>query len=129
MVPLATLSLPVGSVVRPTPQMAGTRAACSRAGLMVRCVCDCTSRRHSRRRCRSLRPIRMSGVGYALLGELDARIVERPRESDRCVVLGWAGGRDGRKLFGGAAIYSEAGVLLASSAATWVELSTRTPAE
>jgi hypothetical protein len=65
------------------------------------------------------------GVGYALLGELDARIVERPHQGDRCVVLGWAGGRDRRKLFGGTAIYSEEGVLLASSAATWVELSTR----
>lgn len=61
-------------------------------------------------------------VRYALLGELTARITERPVQDDRCVIVGWASGRDGRKLFGGTAIYTEAGTLLASSAATWVEL-------
>lgn len=62
---------------------------------------------------------------YALLGELAAHIVERPRQGDRCVVLGWAGGRDGRKLRGGTAIYADDGALLASSAATWIELKTQ----
>jgi hypothetical protein len=59
---------------------------------------------------------------YALLGELTAHIVERPREGGRCVVLGWSRGRDGRKLYGGTAIFSDDGQLLASSAATWIEL-------
>jgi hypothetical protein len=59
---------------------------------------------------------------YALLGELTAYIVERPRAGERCVVLGWSRGRDGRKLHGGTAIYSDSGRLLASSAATWIEL-------
>lgn len=59
---------------------------------------------------------------YALLGELTANIIERPQERDRCVVMGWSRGRDGRKLHGGAAIYNESGDLLASSAATWIEL-------
>lgn len=59
---------------------------------------------------------------YALLGELTAHIIERPQERDRCVVLGWSRGRDGRKLHGGTVIYNESGGLLASSAATWIEL-------
>lgn len=63
---------------------------------------------------------------YALLGELTVRIAERPREQERCVVLGWANGREGRKLYGGAAIFGEGGRLLASSAATWVELKAQT---
>jgi hypothetical protein len=61
-------------------------------------------------------------VRYALLGELTARIIDRPRQDSRCVIIGWASGRDGRKLSGGTAIYDEAGALLATSAATWVEL-------
>lgn len=63
-----------------------------------------------------------SGVRYALLGELTARIVDRPRQDSRCVIVGWAAGRDGRKLYGGTAIYDESERLLATSAATWVEL-------
>lgn len=62
------------------------------------------------------------GIRYALLGELTVRIHERPRQGGRCVVVGWAAGRDGRKLYGGTAIYSDSGALLATSAATWVEL-------
>lgn len=63
-----------------------------------------------------------TGVRYALLGELTGRIIDRPRQDRRCVVVAWASGRDGRKLYGGTAIYDEAGVLFATSAATWVEL-------
>ena len=61
-------------------------------------------------------------VRYALLGELAARVIERPVQGSRCVIVGWASGRDGRKLYGGTAIYSERGALLATSSATWVEL-------
>jgi hypothetical protein len=61
-------------------------------------------------------------VRYALLGELTARIIERPRQDSRCVIVGWASGRDGRKLYGGTAIYDDVGTLIATSAATWVEL-------
>lgn len=63
-----------------------------------------------------------TGVRYALLGELTARILERPAQGSRCVVVGWPSGREGRKLHGGTAIYDDAGAILASSAATWVEL-------
>jgi hypothetical protein len=62
------------------------------------------------------------GAQYALLGQLSARIVRRPQQQERCVVIGWASGRDGRKLHGGTGIFA-GGTLLASSAATWIELS------
>lgn len=62
------------------------------------------------------------GVKYALLGQLSTRILKRPAAQEQCVVIGWAAGREGRKLHGGAAIYSSDGVLMGSSAATWIEL-------
>lgn len=61
-------------------------------------------------------------VRYALLGQLTARIHRRPSAGSQLSVIGWNAGRDGRKLHGGAAIMDEAGELLASSAAVWVEL-------
>jgi len=61
-------------------------------------------------------------VRYSLLGQLTARLHERPAEGSRCVTVGWSSGREGRKLFGGTAIYADSGKLLATSAATWVEL-------
>jgi hypothetical protein len=63
-----------------------------------------------------------AGVHYALLGELTARVLRRPRAHEPCVVTGWAAGRSGRKLHGGTAIFDAAGALLASSPATWIEL-------
>ena len=41
------------------------------------------------------------GAKYALLRQLSVRILRRPQERERCVVIGWASGRDGRKLHGG----------------------------
>ena len=63
-----------------------------------------------------------AGAKYALLGQLTARILRLPAARDRCVVTGWAGGRDGRKLHGGTAIFDADGGLMATSAATWIEL-------
>jgi hypothetical protein len=63
-----------------------------------------------------------TSVRYALLGELTARIIERPPQDSRCVIVGWYSGREARKLHGGTAIYAESGALVATSAATWIEL-------
>lgn len=63
-----------------------------------------------------------TSVRYALLGELTARIIERPPQDSRCVIVGWSSGREARKLHGGTAIYAESGALVATSAATWIEL-------
>jgi hypothetical protein len=62
------------------------------------------------------------GVRYALLGQLSARVIRRPSAHERCVVIGWASGREGRKLHGGTAIYDPDNSLLASASATWIEL-------
>lgn len=58
--------------------------------------------------------------GGILLGRLAARLDALPRLGDRCVAVGWALGRDGRKIHCGAALYAEAGALLGVSRATWV---------
>jgi hypothetical protein len=62
-----------------------------------------------------------AGATTALLGQLSAQIVRAPRQGERCVVIGWSRGRDGRKLYGGAALFPSDGDLLGSSAATWIE--------
>jgi hypothetical protein len=58
----------------------------------------------------------------ALLGQLTARVVRPPRLNEACVVIGWSRGRQGRKLYGGAALYTGAGELIGSSDALWIEL-------
>ncbi len=61
-----------------------------------------------------------SNVHFALLGQLTARMLRRPAVNEPCVVLGWSRGRDGRKLFGGAALYTSSGELLGNSDAVWI---------
>jgi hypothetical protein len=58
--------------------------------------------------------------GVILLGRLAARIDALPRIGDRCILAGWSLGRDGRKIHSAAALYSEAGSVLAVSRATWI---------
>jgi hypothetical protein len=55
-----------------------------------------------------------------LLGTLAVRIDARPRAEERCVVTAWETGRDGRKLNAEAALFGEAGNLLAVARATWI---------
>jgi hypothetical protein len=62
-----------------------------------------------------------AGAPAALLGQITARIVARPRTGEPCVAVGWARGREGRKQFAGAALYSATGALLAMSHALWIE--------
>jgi hypothetical protein len=57
----------------------------------------------------------------SLLGQLTAEVIRRPAAGERCVVIGWFTGRDGRKLHGGAALYADGGELLGRSEATWIE--------
>lgn len=61
------------------------------------------------------------GVRWALLGQLTAQVRRRPAADEKCVVTGWSRGRDGRKLFGGSALFTEDGELLGHSEAVWVE--------
>lgn len=60
------------------------------------------------------------GRGDAVLGRMAARIARLPYEGERCVVVGWPRGADGRKLHAGTALYGEAGEPLAVAAQTWI---------
>ena len=58
----------------------------------------------------------------ALLGELTAEIL-RPIPGDGpLVVFAWPRGRDGRKSWGGTAIATASGGILAASASIWITL-------
>lgn len=59
-------------------------------------------------------------TGTPLLGRIVADLVRRPRIGERCIVLGWPLGREGRKLFDAAALFGEDGELLGRSRATWI---------
>ena len=56
----------------------------------------------------------------AVLGRLAARLIAPVQPSERCVVIGWPLGEDGRKLYSGTALFSHDGELLAFARATWV---------
>ena len=58
--------------------------------------------------------------GNPVLGRLAARIEHLPRPDERCVVMGWPLGQDGRKLYAGTAVFGADGRLLGSARATWI---------
>jgi hypothetical protein len=58
-----------------------------------------------------------------LLGRMSARIGGRPRPGDRCILVAWPTGRDGRKLFSNSALLGEQGEVLAVAQATWLIVS------
>jgi len=57
-----------------------------------------------------------------LLGRLALSIARRPGTRERCVVQGFALGREGRRIFCGAALFGADETCIAYSRATWVEL-------
>jgi hypothetical protein len=61
------------------------------------------------------------GRGEPVLGRMTARVSALPAPGDRCVVVSWPLGEDGRKLFAGTALFAEDGELLAISRQTWIE--------
>ena len=60
------------------------------------------------------------GRGECVLGRMAARVERLPREGERCVVMGWRRGEDGRKLYAGTALWGEDGALLAHARQTWI---------
>jgi len=58
--------------------------------------------------------------GMPVLGRLAARIDHLPRAGERCVVLAWPLGEDGRKLYAGTALFGEDGRVLGAARATWI---------
>ena len=60
------------------------------------------------------------GRGDSVLGRMTARIDRLPREGERCVVVGWPLGEEGRKLFAGTALLGENGEPLAVARQVWI---------
>jgi hypothetical protein len=58
----------------------------------------------------------------ALTGRMTAKVIEPPKIGERCAVLGWRIGVDGRKLYSGTALYTETGRLCALGTCTWIVL-------
>ncbi len=61
-----------------------------------------------------------AGRGGLVLGRMTARIDRVPESGDRCVVVSWPVGEDGRKLFAGTALFAEDGELLALAKQVWI---------
>lgn len=62
----------------------------------------------------------MTGSEAVLLGRMSARIERRPFPGERCIIVAWPTGKDGRKLFATSALLSSGGILLAVAHATWL---------
>jgi hypothetical protein len=58
--------------------------------------------------------------GNPVLGRLAARVEHLPHPGERCVVMGWPLGEDGRKLYAGTAVFGEDGRTLGAARATWI---------
>lgn len=61
------------------------------------------------------------GRGEPLLARITARIDSLPAEGERCVVIGWALGVEGRKLHAATALFGADGHPLAVSRQLWIE--------
>jgi hypothetical protein len=59
----------------------------------------------------------------ALLGRMAVELVSPVRVGEKCVVVGWSLGRDGRKLHAGTALFGQDGTLRGRARQTWIVLS------
>lgn len=57
-----------------------------------------------------------------VLGELCTSILTPLQAGERCIVMGWPLGSEGRKRFAGSALYSASGRLVAMARAVWIEV-------
>ncbi len=57
-----------------------------------------------------------------LLGRMSAKVDRRPKPGERCVVVAWPTGREGRKLFAGSALLGMGGEVLAIAQTTWLSV-------
>lgn len=58
----------------------------------------------------------------AVLGRFTAQIQSRPCAGERCTVIGWSLGREGRKRYAGTALFNEGRALVARAEAVWIEI-------
>ena len=62
-------------------------------------------------------------AGTLVTGRLGARLITPVKAGEKCVLLSWATGTEGRKHFAEAALLGEDGSLRAESKAIWIKLS------
>jgi hypothetical protein len=98
----------------PTANLAGEDGAV--AGEFIWAALDCPTGFAAA----GARHLGMTGDEAILLGRMSARIEQRPEPGDRCVIVAWPTGRDGRKLFANSALLSSAGETLAIAQTTWI---------
>jgi hypothetical protein len=60
------------------------------------------------------------GRGEPVLGRMTARVERLPEDGERCVVVGWPLGEEGRKLHAGTALYGRDGAVLALARQVWI---------
>jgi hypothetical protein len=58
----------------------------------------------------------------ALLGRMTAQVTGQVRVGERCVVLGWGLGTEGRKIFAGTALFGEDRRLVGQARQTWIRI-------
>jgi hypothetical protein len=58
----------------------------------------------------------------AMTGRMTVKVIEPPRVGERCAVVGWRLGGEGRKLYSGTALYTESGRLCGLGTCTWILL-------
>jgi len=61
-------------------------------------------------------------IDPAVLGRLSGKIIEPVEVGQRCIVIGWSLGVEGRKGYAGSAIYSSKGDLHAVGRTTWIKV-------
>jgi len=63
---------------------------------------------------------RAEGTNTGMLGRLTARIEKPVRANERCVVIGWTLGSEGKKYLAGTALFNQLGELCAYAKAVWI---------
>jgi hypothetical protein len=63
---------------------------------------------------------RARGIQTGMLGRLTARIERPVRSQERCVVIGWTLGNEGKKFFAGTALFDANAKLCAYAKAVWI---------
>jgi hypothetical protein len=61
-----------------------------------------------------------TGLGEPVLGRMTARVERLPEDGERCVVVGWPLGEEGRKLHAATALYGRDGAVLALARQIWI---------
>jgi hypothetical protein len=63
---------------------------------------------------------RAEGTQTGMLGRITARIEKPVHASERCVVIGWTMGNEGKKFFAGTALFNSRNELCAYAKAVWI---------